>query len=222
MRKLTSNGFTIVEMMIATAVFSVILLVVTAGVLAFSKQYMQGQTASNLQFTGRQIVAQVGQDVQFGGTVDNSGGGTIDGTHVYEIGCYRLGANIYLYQIGSKVGDGQHGLVMIPNVSQPCATLYPSFTVNTLKNAMSQAGARELLSNGQRLLDFSVNSPGPTSPYNIKVKLAGGEDDMLTDGTNQVRLAPATVDWGNLRCKTGAGREYCAVLTLSGAATKRV
>ncbi|HPG37411.1 MAG TPA: prepilin-type N-terminal cleavage/methylation domain-containing protein [Candidatus Saccharibacteria bacterium] len=73
MSRRQQSGFTIVEMMIATAIFSIILLIITAGVMAFSRQYMRGQTASNLQFTARQVTAQMGQDIQFGTGVEAAG-----------------------------------------------------------------------------------------------------------------------------------------------------
>ena len=60
---------------------------------------------SNLQFTARQVTAQMGQDIQFGTGVEAAGRCNLKTDHHHKVGCYRIGANMYLYQIGSQVKD---------------------------------------------------------------------------------------------------------------------
>ena len=214
MKRVSSRGFTIVEMMIATAVFAVILLIITAGVMAFSKQYMRGQTSSNLQFTARQVSAQVGQDIQFGNGVDAAGPTQVITDLKYQVGCYRIGSNMYLYQIGSLVEGGNHALILVPNKSTSCSSVILGAT--TLKDALAAGGgAREMLSQGQRLLNFTISTGSPT--HSVAIGLASGANDLFNP-----EITPTTTAWASLKCKAGAGQEYCAVITLRTVAVERV
>lgn len=215
MSRRQQSGFTIVEMMIATAIFSIILLIITAGVMAFSRQYMRGQTASNLQFTARQVTAQMGQDIQFGTGVEAAGPVQFKTDLTYKVGCYRIGANMYLYQIGSQVKDAQHALIMIPNHAATCSTV--TLDADTLKNALDTArGARELLSQGQRLLQLNVSSVG-SATHALDIVLAGGDDDLFTP-----TVTPSTTAWEQLKCKAQTGQEFCSVTSLHTVAVERV
>ncbi len=62
-----SGGFTVIELMIATIVFAVILLVVTAGVLQFTRQYYKGINSSNTQAAARAIIDDMTRAIQFNG-----------------------------------------------------------------------------------------------------------------------------------------------------------
>src|SRR5690606_22524615 len=61
------KGFTIVELMIATSVFSVVLLLCTYGLLAIGRSYYKGVTISRTQETARLIVDDVAEAIQFNG-----------------------------------------------------------------------------------------------------------------------------------------------------------
>lgn len=50
------EGFTVVELMIATLVFSVILTVITMGVLSFRNRYYKAVNASTTQNTTRTVI----------------------------------------------------------------------------------------------------------------------------------------------------------------------
>src|SRR5262249_25193419 len=61
-------GFTIVELMVATLVFSTILIVITYGVLSFTRAYYNGVTNSTTQDTARNIISTISQAVEFNGS----------------------------------------------------------------------------------------------------------------------------------------------------------
>src|SRR5215813_11934354 len=64
-----AGGFTILELLIASGVFAVILLVVAVGVIRFSNDYYRGVTASKTQSAARAIMLRVSQSIEFGKTV---------------------------------------------------------------------------------------------------------------------------------------------------------
>jgi prepilin-type N-terminal cleavage/methylation domain-containing protein len=75
-------GFTLVELLIATSIFSVILLVVTFGMLNIGKIYYRGINSSNTQAVARTISDDIVRDIQFNGgrikidTITNDSGST--------------------------------------------------------------------------------------------------------------------------------------------------
>lgn len=65
MRKLPSRGFTIVELLIATVTFSVILLVITTAIIQFSKVYYKGVATSKTQEVALSIADEMSRSAQF-------------------------------------------------------------------------------------------------------------------------------------------------------------
>ena len=51
----SQSGFTIVELMIATLVFAMVLLVITVGVMSFTRAYYRGINQSNTQRVARAV-----------------------------------------------------------------------------------------------------------------------------------------------------------------------
>src|SRR5258707_461578 len=63
----SQHGFTIIELMIATMVFSLVLLLVTFGILQITRVYFKGVTETNTQSTARGVIDTVSQTIKFGG-----------------------------------------------------------------------------------------------------------------------------------------------------------
>src|ERR1700677_3100882 len=61
------SGFTIIELLIATLVFSTILLIATYGVIQIGRTYTKGYIGSLTQNTTRSIVDQISQAIQLSG-----------------------------------------------------------------------------------------------------------------------------------------------------------
>ena len=64
-KRAEQNGFTIIELLIATTVFSLILLISVAGILQISRMYYRGVTQSRTQETARSIIDEVGEAIRF-------------------------------------------------------------------------------------------------------------------------------------------------------------
>ena len=216
MRNKPSAGFTIVELMIATAVFSIILLVVAAGVITFTKQYIKGQTSNQAQLTTAAIMNQVSQDAQFGSyfaQTNNSGSPS----------CFQIGSDMYVYSLGKALsGTNSHGLVMAPASSG-----YSCSNVDTLDHVAARKGARELLSPNMRLLQFTIRvAPAPSNPnnsnnaqsgqiYTIDLMTAYGDDKAIKNLTSTDPKNPPS-------CLAGAGNEYCSIQELHDSVQQRL
>lgn len=181
-------GFTIVELMIATMVFSVILVVITVGVMYFTRSYYKGVYASMTQNAARDIADSVAHAVQFG-TGDPT-------TYTYHDGdsgskWFCAGGYVFVFNLGQqyKVGDaGTTGMYMQPMSNAGCVV--PAGTTDR----------RQLLGDRMRVafLDFT----GGNGLYTLDLKVTYGDSDLLS---NDSGLGP------NLQCKLSTGSEYCAV-----------
>lgn len=213
------SGFTIVELMIATAVFSVVLIIIVFGIISITKTYTKGITVTNTQNIARNIVNDVSQSIQFDGC--GSSGSCLTptggiGAGVAETLC--IGAKEYIYQVGYEVepppvshyqsDQSLNGLVVIDGVSCPLAP--SSFRTASVANSI------EFLNPNMRLSYFNVSKvSGSTSLYNVDVEITYGNDDVLT--------SPVDATDGTTACLgTAAQQDFCATAKLDTVVQARV
>lgn len=191
-------GFTIVELMIATMVFSVILVVITVGVMYFTRSYYKGVYASMTQNSARDIVDTVTQAVQFGtGEPTQYSYGSSPNNY------FCAGGYVFVFRLGEQYlanSDTKTGMYMQPVPSTGCEE--PA--------AGDTTGRRQLLGDRMRVsyIEFKKNG----GLYTLDVKVAYGDTDLLSD------------DHGlgsDLQCKLGSGSEYCAVARYTASVSER-
>lgn len=229
-RRLAHKGFTIIELMIATAVFAIILIVVVTGVLQFTRQYYKGVIQTNTQNTARAIADDVTRAIQFGGKgsvlqLPSSPGSQDGGYCVGPSKEYNFTLNT---QISGSIKDG---LVSWPGISCSSASpvLRPGSSGFTLP-----ANARELLGDNMRLVKFTITSVGGDL-YDVSIRVAYGADDLLCSPKNIAPNNPGgcnpTAPGGSptvfgtkndLICRDVAGNQFCAVAQLDTTVQKRV
>jgi prepilin-type N-terminal cleavage/methylation domain-containing protein len=201
-----NKGFTIVELLVATAVFGVILLIVTVAILQFSRVYYKGVTENNTQDTARSIVDAISQGIQF------NGGGVTETNLAPSVGtsyAFCVGTQQYSYVLGTQMSDTPtpaqryHGLVVKDAAGCTASTAAQNLS-------LAAVNGRELLSPKMRLAKMQVTSLGGKL-YRISVKVVFGDDDLLNNPT----AATAT-------CKPGQGSQFCAVTDVTTVVTKRV
>lgn len=204
-------GFTIIELLIATAVFSVILLVITTAVLQFTKQYYRGVVASSTQNVARTLIDDVSRSIEFnGGAVS-----PISGNTGYCIGSDKR----YSYKLSRQVTDGggdpavHQGLhALVSDTVTGCNGSTPALNVTTLGSLSggSLQNPRELLGQHMRLAKFNITPVG-SDLYTITVRVIYGDDDLLTSPTSP-----------SATCLGTTGSQFCAVSELTTTVKKRV
>ncbi len=70
--KSNSLGFTIVELLIATSVFSIVLLITTYGIVQITRSYIRGSVTAEVDNTNRTIISQISQELQLGNNNNNA------------------------------------------------------------------------------------------------------------------------------------------------------
>lgn len=205
-----SGGFTVIELMIATSVFAVVLVVVTTGILQVSRLYYKGVNEANTQSVVRSITDTVAQTIQFGGgtvATTTPGAATPSSPKVLCVGNQR-----FTYDLGWQVVDSTpnasshqayHGLVQDDFSGCSASTSQPL-------NVQSITG-RELLSPNMRLSKLSVIDLG-SNLYRVEVRIIYGDDDLLKDPNDPLTSC----------INETAGTQFCTISELNTIVTKRV
>ena len=217
------SGFTVIELLIATAIFSVVLLMVTFGVMQITRVYYQGITETNTQNTARSVVDDISQAIQFGGTANiQQTPGSTPGTSYG----FCVGNQLYSYVLGYQVVDAKttgnqafHGLVATNAVG--CGG--PVSPVANLITTQSIPGGRELIGQNMRLSKLSVTPvSGTANLWDIDVKVVYGDDDLLTSPTHPGNSPAASKD-PDAECYAKVkGTQFCAVSEFNTIVEKRV
>jgi prepilin-type N-terminal cleavage/methylation domain-containing protein len=203
-------GFTIIELMIATMVFAVILLIITAGVISLTNQYYKGITSSNTQGVARAVMDTISQDIQFSnatptGTQSNQAG---------TLGYFCTGSHLYTYKLGMQLIDGT------PNADQTNDALVQSNLPSACPDPASVTAfpasgqnPRELLTPHMRLANLVVQPASVSGAWTITVRVVSGDIDRLTNGNGP------TATCNN---SGGAANQFCAVSELTTTVQQRL
>jgi len=187
-----SQGFTILELMIATTVFSVILLISTIGIVYVGRIYYKGKTIIRTQNVTRSVTDSISQSIQYGGS--DAIGTLPDIPAVIPVtgATFCIGNSKYTYS-PNRVTSTTFGLILDANNSSGCTP------------ASVAAGGKELLGDGMRLTRFIITKSS-TSDYTIKISVGYGADDVLVGG----------------KCVLGAGGQFCATSILDTTVRRRL
>lgn len=202
------EGFTIIELMIATAVFSVVLLLCTLGLLQVGRSYFKGVTSVRTQEAARSLLDELSQNIQFSSGTVNSltpNGGSIG---------YCVGSKRYSFIPNRQLVDGT------PNADQSRHVIVVDDGIPTCgagvqaQNMLGSPVGRELLTTRMRLADFTITRLGTNELYRVSVRVVSGEADLLLDTNGDSRLDS---------CKNDrAGTQFCAVSELTTTVQKRL
>ncbi len=231
----SQRGFTIIELLIATLVFSVILIVITTGVMRFSRQYYKGVISSATQDTARILVDDIARAIQFNGgnvailTTNNLAvppnpsappvGYCIGGSKRYS---FALNRQIKSVNPDTTMHQSRHALVS-DNISG-CSTNTRALDTAAL-TTLTTPNARELLGEHMRLNKFSIK--GSEGVYTINVKVVYGDDDLLCspsvpDDCNADSGLSTSLNNPDVTCRSMPGAQFCAVSELTTTVKKRV
>jgi prepilin-type N-terminal cleavage/methylation domain-containing protein len=220
MKKIKDNkGFTIIELMIATAILGLVLLLVTEVMMSMGKLYYKGVSLTRIQNDARTITDQVSQDIKYSNQF-SSGSGSEPYTGATDdsvaISSYCIGSVRYSYILDYMIGDTNEPVSNTPevpdvivrdntNASLPASDLVTPYTggcqpLNLTSTSLlaDDSSATELMASNSRLTNFSISGSGP---YTINVDVAYGFLYLLTPTST----TPAT-PW---TCNGGDGDDFC-------------
>jgi hypothetical protein len=199
-----------VEMLISTAVFSVILLLCATAIIQVGRIFYKGVTINRTQETARRVMEDISQAVQFGA---NTGDRSFDERVSNDYGgltvhALCLGTIRYNYSTTTSLGtgSGQSRHVLWKDrigATESCSTV-------DLRNPQPSPDGIELLGSNMRVPVFSAVLSG-SDMWALNVAVAYGDTaDLFTD-TNYNKCVSTT-----------SGGQFCAVSTLSTNVAKRL
>jgi type II secretory pathway pseudopilin PulG len=220
-RTRAQGGFTVIEFMVATLVFSTVLLGTTFAIIQISRIYQRSLNDSKTQAATRNLIDTVAQSIQFSGSSE-----TVPVTVPANTNAICLGNRQYVYVLGRQISDdlgitkSKHGF--ITRQSDSCA-----ITEDIITTTPVDGNPSELLSKGMRLVSFSV-TPSTAGLYTVSARVAYGDDDLLcipSEG-NCSNIDDVLSDNKfmntDIRCKTGIGSQFCSVSELTTTVQRRL
>ena len=197
MKKLSSQtGFTLVELMISTAIFSSFLFFITGMMLRLGRTYTKGIISSQTQNAARAIVTEIGYAIQFSANAPNYDNATYicAGSQRYS---YNLGKQLKLS--GSLAAD-QSAIGLVADNPTACPG-------GPIANPQ-----RELLDENMRLANLSITNSGASGLFTITVRVVYGDFSALDNPTST-----------NAVCKSSAvGSAFCSASEFSTTVQKRL
>ncbi len=205
------SGFTILELMIATTLFTVILLLCTAGLIRIGSIYYKGVVTSRTQSVARTISDDITQAIQYGGQDIQSTAPPLvnynGGSSMVDIGDRR-----YEYVLGRVLVDGT------PSALQTSYAMR-STTIDGNHNVVAGQTPRELMNTNMWLSRLDVSNNGGV--YQVRVQVVSGDQDLIEDQDGN-DFGQAGFDINSLRCKAETGNEFCAVSGLYTEVVRRL
>ncbi|MFO0887282.1 MAG: type II secretion system protein [Candidatus Nomurabacteria bacterium] len=216
MRINKQNGFTIVELLIASAVFSFVILGASVAIIQISRLYYKGIIVSNTQTSAKAILDSITQAIQYESAtiVGKDDASTVSlgdaPTTNHDVSVVCIGNNRFTFVKGVKQGSDTDNIKhamwrdKIDN-SGACSTGVPD-----LKSDPS--AGHDMLSDNMRVSKLEVNAlkdsvGNETGLYEVKLTVIYGDDDLI-DGD---------------KCKGQvAGSQWCSAVNYSTIVFKRI
>ena len=212
------SGFTILELLIATTVFSVILLIVTTGIIKIGNIYYKGITSSKTQDVTRSIANDFSSTIQFANGVKTDDPTPPSGATAFCLGDIRY--NYYPNREYVKGGEFNSGLF-----SEDLSAGSTCSSTNTLCASPADTNCikdrRQLLGSSMRILTLDLAQLSTSDKiWSVVIRVAYGTDDLLSNAGNS-STDPTYLSGVN--CKSGiSGSSFCSVAELDTLVKKRV
>lgn len=204
------------ELLIATLVFSMVLLVVTIGVMTFTKSYYKGITQSNTQNTARSVIENITQAIQFSGDAVTSPIGTVGSGS--SVG-FCIGNQRYSYQTGWQLVDGTPQIALKQTKHELVVDTPGNCSGLNAQDVTKTPSGTELLSPNMRVAKLSVAQVGTSGMYKVDLRVLYGDADLLYSPSGDAAGAAAP----DAKCRAAfSGSQFCAESELSSIVGKRI
>lgn len=193
------TGFTLVEMVLAAAIFSFALLILTSGMLRLFNIYQNGMAVRATQQAARYAVDQMTRDIQASSSMV-SGGATRLCVYFEDVTQSGNGNGI-VYYMSDNAGTEQTTSVNGTNVEprQLRRAVLTNVPITTCPAASTATQAASVTSQDASVLSLGIGAAPAANPKlaTVTLRLAASNSLDLVDAT--------------LNCKNEEGQQYCSV-----------
>ncbi len=229
------NGYTLVELLISTTIFSVILLGAAASLLQINKMYYKGVIASRTQETSRKTIDEISRNIQFSDqaivnpTSDTGVPAYSEDRQGVKVSAFCVGNTRYTYALNAQVNDrvtagiydaSKHQIkhaLWRDTVSDPSNNCIPpgqqgAPVLPDLRQTTPSSGGTELLEQSMRLSNVIINDTNNDAVWKVSLGIIYGDDDLLSPNASNPQNCKGSV----------VGGQWCAVSMLSTQVFKRI
>lgn len=242
---LNTRGFTILELMIALTILSVILVMSSVILIQIGAFYVKGVNIANLQAANREVVSDISQSIQFGASkpvactvpaskvncyagISPAGAPTVNSIYSYCVDNTRY-SYVLDHELGFDPGDPNavppvasrttpHVLWKDTMVSpnDPCLPMNIDLATPTSPlTAPSKGDGYELMPEHSRITRFLVEENSSYGTFNIAIWMAYGDSDLVR--SNFAQAVPLLPT-----CRGGSGTQFCAVSGINTQVIRRL
>lgn len=212
-----NKGFTIVELMIATVVFSMVLLLLSLAIVQVGRMFYKGTAINRTQDTARKVTDDIVQAIQFGPSSMSgpvSGAPRLVGTAPNQFTAQSLCIGGIRYSFvddrslgGNSAYQAKHVLWKDRTSDPTC----PPLDLSRDYDPASSSDGEEMLGENMRAALIDVTPPSD-GIWGISVTISyGDQPDLFETGSSFSKCIG-----------TNAGGQFCAVSTISTNAVKRL
>lgn len=221
---MNSQGFTLVELMVALSILATILIMSTVIMMQISRWYSKGVNSASVQNATRNITADITSALQFSGAtpIANAGSPQSFGGTNMQVGALCLGKVRYTFVIDRKLGT-DHSTTP-PTVTHHVLwrdTMSTSASCNPLNlttsgvpndaNTNAAIGGYEMVPGSTRLTQLElVETPAGSGLFRLTVGMAYGDRDLII------------INGGKASCRGDKGTEYCAASNAQTTVSRRL
>ncbi len=218
MTKKKTRGFTIIEVLIATLIFSVVLLLSMQAVTRIGYLYFKGVSSVRIQELARQLSDEITQQIQFGSRppITNSVDGILpnsDPENTPLVFC--IGDNRYRAVLNREMGTEADSILLRESVGgigecDPDPTTFGS-------------GAVELGTKGMRIQNLTVQRVAD-GVWFVRIRLGLGGADLYENLESTPGVPNDDPDiYREAVCQSGiSGSQYCATSDLESSILRRI
>jgi len=205
MGKNKQTGFTIIELLVATAIFSLVLIVFLSAFIKIGNMFYKGVSITNTQEVARTITDDISNDIRFSGSVP-----TVVSADASGKGYFCIGQHRYKYNLWKQVGvsGNPYGLERETIASGAC-------DINAIGS-----NPVELLGDRMQLNRISVDScPNDLCSISMLVVFYGSDNTVLVSpsGSSPAYNAP------DATCSSGSiSSQYCATASYKSTISRKV
>lgn len=215
MKKHRHSGFTILEVLISSMVFTVVLLICIQAVTRIGQLYYKGVTSAQIQELTRNLSDEFSSQIQFGSSIPYPD--SISGGQGGSVLIFCVGDNRYRAVMNRKLGD--------TSVSPVVDTVLKRKAYSgscDIVNDTGFDGATELAVSNMRILKLQIiRSTTDPGIWNVNIRLAMGDSDIFDYPVTGSTDTPLV--YGSAVCKSGIlGSQFCATSELSSTLLRRV
>ncbi len=214
------SGFTIIELMISTTIFSLVLMICMAGILQITKMYYRGVTQTKTREAARVITDEIGEAIRFSNQSVAIGpvvyGPQINDLSANSVGYFCIGQKRYSYAIDRQVKS-----TPVAGTKQKKHALWVDQTLSCSSAAdlnadVPTSNGKDLVPQNMRLYKLAiVEKDAIKNIFSISVGIAYGDNDLLFP-------KPASSPT-ELTCEGGfVGVEFCATTNYDVTVQKRL